>query len=55
MKFERFKKKKLKITCYEYFLKIQNFLFKFIYNLHKWDSIQCEFKNIFIKSLTKFF
>jgi hypothetical protein len=31
------------------------FLFKFIYNLHKWDSIKREFKSAFIKSLTKIF
>jgi hypothetical protein len=31
------------------------FLCKFIYNIHKWDWIQCEFKSVFIKFLTKIF
>jgi hypothetical protein len=31
------------------------FLCKFIYNIHKWDLIQCEFKSAFIKSLIKIF
>ncbi len=28
-------------------------LFKLIYNFHRWDSIQCEFKSVFIQFLTK--
>jgi hypothetical protein len=31
----------------------KSILFKFTYDLHKWDLIQFEFKSAFIKSLIK--
>ncbi len=31
------------------------FMFKFIYDCHKWDLIQCEFKSALIKSLSKIY
>jgi hypothetical protein len=33
----------------------KSLLFKFIYNLHRWDSIQYEFKSIFIQYLNNIF
>jgi len=45
--------KGLKIIIKEHVMNKKSFLCKFIYNIHKWDWIQCEFKSVYIKSLTK--